>query len=216
MTATVSSITICNGFLQISLKLLNLLFYNFAGAVVMEILRFGQNQFFLFSCKIQLHTILLRVMTATVSSITICNGFLQISLKLLNLLFYNFAGAVVMEILRFGQNQFFLFSSGWCSSGTCPWYPMQNIQASNLMRMLHFVMIVVNMYANWSRKAQILRRSVESQVKVTRKVMRCKKIKHHNFDSKINGEIPTQLPHLAAKKFPENLCISLVNRLQAS
>ncbi len=32
--------------------------------------------------------------------------------------------------------------------------PMQNIQASNLIRMLHFVMIVVNV----SRKAQILRR----------------------------------------------------------
>ena len=70
---------------------------------------------------------------------------------------------------------------------------MQNIRVSYLMRMLHFVMIVVYMYAYWSRKAQILRRSVESvesQVKVTRKVIRCKKIKHHNFDSKIDGKNP--------------------------
>ena len=54
---------------------------------------------------------------------------------------------------------------------------------------------------------------MESQVKVTRKVIRCKKIKRHNFDSKINGETPMWLRHLVAKIFPENLCISLVNRL---
>ena len=35
----------------------------------------------------------------TVSSLLICNEFLQISLKLLNLLFYNFAGALFMGIL---------------------------------------------------------------------------------------------------------------------
>ena len=115
-------------------------------------------------------------MNFIVSSLMICNGFLKISLNLLNLLFYDFAGAIYMGILRFGPNQFFLFSSGWYSSGLCPWYPKQIIQASNLMRMVHFVMIAVNMYANWSRKAQIIRRSVESQVKVTRRVIRCKKI----------------------------------------
>ena len=138
--------------------------------------------------------------TITVSSLMICNGFLQISLKLLNPLLYNFTGAIAMGILRFGQNLFFLFSSGLYSSGTCPWYSMQNIQASNLMRMVYFVMIVVNMNAKWFGKAQIFSRSAESQVKVTGKVIRCKKIKRHNFDSMIDGENPMQLRHLAGCK----------------
>ncbi len=58
---------------------------------------------------------------------------------------------------------------------------MQNIQASNLIRMLLFVMVVVNIYSNWLRKTKILRSNVESQAKVTRKVIKCKKIKCHNF-----------------------------------
>ena len=78
------------------------------------------------------------------------------------------------------------------------------------MRMLLFVMVVVNVYSNWPRKAKILRSNVESQVKVTRKVIGCRKTKCHNF--KTNGETPMRLQHLAAKIFPENLCISLVNR----
>ena len=52
------------------------------------------------------------------------------------------------------QVAFFLFSSGWYSSGTCQLDPMQNIQASNLMRMLLFVMVVVNIYSNWPRKGK--------------------------------------------------------------
>ena len=65
---------------------------------------------------------------------------------------------------------------------------MQNIQAPNLMRMLLFVMVVVNIYSNWPGKAKILRSNVESQVKV-----KCKKNKCHNFNSKTNGETPMWL-----------------------
>ncbi len=80
--------------------------------------------------------------------------------------------------------------------------------------MLLFVMVVVNTYSNEPRKAKILRSNVESQVKVTRKVIKCKKIKCHNFNSKTNGETPIRLQYPVTKIFPENLCISLVNRLQ--
>ncbi len=107
----------------------------------------------------------------------------------------------------------FFFSFGWYSSGTCPLDLMQNTLASNLMSMLLFVMVVANIYSNWPRKAKIVRSNVESQVKVTRKVIKCKQIKCHNFNSKTNGETPMRLQHPVAKIFPENLCISLVNRL---
>ncbi len=116
-------------------------------------------------------------------------------------------------IVRSGWNQFFFFSSGWYSSDTCPLDPMQNIQACNLMRMLLFVMVVVNIYSNWPRKAKILRTNVEPQVKVARKVIKCKKFICHNFNSKTNRETPMRLQHPVAKIFLENLCISLVNRL---
>ncbi len=89
---------------------------------------------------------------------------------------------------------------------------MHNIQASNLMTMLIFVMVVVNIYSNRPRKAKALRSNVESQVKVTRKVIKCKKIKCHNFNSKTNGETLMRLQHPVAKIFPETLCISLVNK----
>ncbi len=156
--------------------------------------------------KVNLHT---KYQGPTVSLLMICNSFVQTSLKLLNLLFYNVAGAIAIVILRFGYNQFFLFSSGWYSSGTCPWYPMQNIQASNLMIMLHFVMIVLNMYANWSGKAKTLRRSMESQVKVTRKVIRCIKLNVTVLILRSMVKTPCGYDTWC----PENLCISLVNRL---
>ncbi len=56
-----------------------------------------------------------------------------------------------------------------------------NIQAPNLMRMLLFVMVVVNISSNWPREAHISRINVESQVKVTIKVIKCKKIKCHQW-----------------------------------
>ena len=90
---------------------------------------------------------------------------------------------------------------------------VQNIQASHLMRMLLFGMVVVNIYSNWPRKAKILRSNVESAVKVTRKVIKCNKIKCHNFNSETNNETPMRLLQPVAKIFLENLCISFVNRL---
>ena len=77
-----------------------------------------------------------------------------------------------MGIVRIEYTKFFLFSSGWYSSGTGPLYPMQNIQTSNLMRILLLVMIVVNIHANGPRKV----------------VIKC-----HNFNSKTNGKNPMWL-----------------------
>ncbi len=76
-----------------------------------------------------------------------------------------------------------------------------------------FVMIVVKIHAYWSRKAHVSWPSEESQVKVTRKVIRCKKVECQVFQSKTNGENLMWLPHLVAKIFRENHCISLINRL---
>ncbi len=84
---------------------------------------------------------------------------------------------------------------------------MQNMQVSNMMEMILFVMIVINIYANWSRKANISRIRTASNVKVTKKVIKCKKTKCHNFYSKTKGENPLWLRHLVVKIFPQNHCV---------
>ena len=52
------------------------------------------------------------------------------------------------------------------------------------------IMIEANIYANWLRQANNLRNGADSKVKVTTKVIKCKKIKCHNFDFMSSGEPP--------------------------
>ena len=140
----------------------------------------------------------------TVHSLILWNGFWQISLKLLSTVLCNFALNIYMEIVRFGCNKFFLITSGRYSSGTCPLHPMQNVQGSNSMGMQLFIIIVASIHANWSKQAVISREGTKSKVKVTKKVIKCKNIKCHNFDSKFNRENPMWLRHPVTKIFVKN------------
>ncbi len=55
------------------------------------------------------------------------------------------------------------------------------------------IMIVTNIYASLLRQANNSRNRAESKMKVTKKVIKCKKIKRHNFDPMSSGETPVRL-----------------------
>ena len=95
-----------------------------------------------------------------------------------------------MEIVRFGCNCFLLIPSGRYSSETRPLHPIQNVQDSNFIGIQPFIIIVASIEANWSNQAVISRKGRKAKVKVTQKVIKCNKIKCHNFDSKFSGENP--------------------------
>ena len=63
----------------------------------------------------------------TVRSLILRNRLLQISLKLLNTLLFNFAACNHIKIVRFGSNRFFLITSGKYWSGRGPLHPMGNV-----------------------------------------------------------------------------------------
>ncbi len=70
---------------------------------------------------------------------------------------------------------------------------MGNVQDICVMGKHLSTMIVNNIYASGLRQDDNSRNRVESKVKVTKKVIKCKKIKHHNFDPKSSGETPVRL-----------------------
>ena len=63
------------------------------------------------------------------------------------------------------------------------------------------------------RKPYNSKKFAKSKVKVTEKVIKCKKIKCHNFDSKVNGKNPMWLRHTLTKIFAKNHSVKLVNAL---
>ncbi len=103
------------------------------------------------------------------------NSFLQIALKLLNTLLCNFAACNHIEIVRFEYNKFFMITSGKYSSGTGPLHPMENVQVISMVGKHLSIMIVTNLYASGLRQANNSRNRAESKVKVTKKVIKCKK-----------------------------------------
>ncbi len=113
----------------------------------------------------------LRETLTTVGSLILRNRFLQIALKLLNALLCNFAACNHIEIVRFGYNQFFLYTPGKYSSGSGPLHPMGNVQVICMVGKHLSIMIVLNDYAIGLRQATNSRNRVESKVKVTKKVM---------------------------------------------
>ena len=149
----------------------------------------------------------------TVRSLILRNYFLPIALKLLNALLCNFAECNHIEIVRFGYNQYFLITSGKYSSGRGPLHPMGNVQVICVMEKHLPIMIVTNIYASWLRQASNSRNSAESKVTVTKKVIKCKKIKCHNLDPMSSDEIPTRLRHLVAEIFAKNHFAKIVNEL---
>ncbi len=129
-------------------------------------------------------------------------GFIPIiCYRLLNTLLCNFAACNHIEIVRFGYNRFFLITSGKYSSGTSPLHPMGNVQVICMMGKHLSIMIVANIYASGFRQANNSRNRADSKVKVTKKVIKCKKIKCLNFDSMYRGEIPMRLWHLIPHSF---------------
>ncbi len=70
---------------------------------------------------------------------------------------------------------------------------MGNVQVISAMGKHLSIMIVTNIYVSWLRQANNSRNRAESQVKVTPKVIKCKKIKRHNFDPMSSGETPVRL-----------------------
>ena len=91
--------------------------------------------------------------------------------------------------MRFGYNRFFLITSGKYSSGTGPLHPMGNVQVICMMGKHLSIMIVASIYASGLRQAKNSRNRSESKVKVTKKVIKCKKIKCHNFDPMSSGRV---------------------------
>ncbi len=75
------------------------------------------------------------------------------------------------------------------------------------------IMIVTKIYASGLRQANNSRNRAESKVKVTKKVIKCKKIKCHNFDPMSSGETPMRLRHLVAEIFDKNHSAKIVNEL---
>ena len=141
------------------------------------------------------------------------NRFLQIALKLLSTLLCNFATHNHIEIVRFWYNQFFSITFWKYSSGTCPLHPMGNVEVSCVMEKHLSIMIVANIYANWLKQANNSRNGAESKVKVTKKVIKCQKIKCHNFDFMSSGETPARLWHLVVKILAKNYSAKIVNKL---
>ncbi len=109
----------------------------------------------------------------TVGSLILRNRFLQIAQKLLNTLLCNFAACNHIEIVRSGYNRF--FTSEKYSSGTCPLHPMGNVQVICVMGKHLPIMIVTNIHASGLGQANNSRNRAESKVKVTKKVIKCKK-----------------------------------------
>ncbi len=70
---------------------------------------------------------------------------------------------------------------------------MENVQVICVMGKHLSMMSVNNIYASGLRQAKSSRNRAESTVKVTKKVIKCKKIKCHNFDSMSSGETPVRL-----------------------
>ena len=70
---------------------------------------------------------------------------------------------------------------------------MENVQVICVMGKHLSMMSVNNIYASGLRQANNLRNRAESKVKVIKKVIKCKKIKCHNFDSMSSGETPVRL-----------------------
>ena len=64
------------------------------------------------------------------------------------------------------------------------------------------IMIVVNIYASWLRQATNSGNRAESKVKVTKKVIKCKKIKCHIFDPMSDDK----KPHEAMTSCCEDIC----------
>ena len=62
-------------------------------------------------------------------------------------------------------------------------------------------------------KLTISRNRAESKVKVTKKVIKGKEIKCHNFDPMSSGEIPMRLRHLVVEIFAKNHSAKIVNEL---
>ena len=135
------------------------------------------------------------VPTSTVGSLILRNRFLQIALKLLNTLLCNFAACNHTEIVRFVYNRFFLITLdlGKYSSGRGPLYPIGNVQVIYVMRKHLSIMIVTKIYASGLRQTNNSRNRAESKVKVTKKVIKCKKLNvtilnsmpHTNFNHRL-------------------------------
>ena len=70
---------------------------------------------------------------------------------------------------------------------------MGDVKVICVMEKYLSLMIVTNMYASGLRQAKNSRNRAESKVKVTKKVIKCKKIKCHNFDPMSSGETPMRL-----------------------
>ena len=115
--------------------------------------------------------------------------------------------------MRFGYNQFFLIISGKYSSGRGPLHQMGNVQFICVMGKHLSIMIVTNIYASGVRQANNSRNRSESRVKVTKKVIKRKQNKCHNFDPMSSGETPLRLWHLVAEIFVENHSAKIVNEL---
>ena len=145
----------------------------------------------------------------TVGSLIWRNRFLQIALKLLNTLLCYFATGNHIEIVRSGYDRFFLVTTGEYSSGTCPLHPMGDIR---VMGKHLFIMIVTNTYASGLRQANNSRNKAESKVKVTKKVIKCKKIKCHTFDPMSSSETPMRL-YLVVKIVAKYHSTKIVNEL---
>ena len=129
----------------------------------------------------------------TVRSLILRNCFLQITLKPPNILLCNFATGDHIEIVRSGYDQFFLITCGKYSSGTCPLHPMGNVQVSCVMGKHLSIMFVTNICASGLRQANNSRMRTELKLKVTKMVIKCKKIKCHDFDPMSSGETSMSL-----------------------
>ena len=90
---------------------------------------------------------------------------------------------------------------------------MGNVQVIYVIGKHLSIMIVTNIYATGLRQVKNSRNSVELKVKVTKKVIKCKKIKCHNFDPMSTGETPMRLRHLVAEIFAKNHSAKIVNEL---
>ncbi len=93
---------------------------------------------------------------------------------------------------------------------------MGNVQVICMMGKHLSITIVTNIYASGLRQAINSRNRAESKLKVTKKVIKYKKIKCHNCDPMSNDETPMRLRHLVAEIFAKTHSAKIGNETVVS